>query len=116
MDTFEDLARAFLTHFLGSRECKKPSGYLLTLQQKEGKSLKKFMIRLSSKKLKVEDPDEGVVFSTINNGISPDEPVARKIARKQPENLQELLDRVEEFINEDETLKAMKLVWKALKK
>jgi hypothetical protein len=59
----------------------------LTLHQKEGESLKEFMIRFNTKKLKVEDPDEGLVFSTIYNGISPDEPVARKVARKQPENL-----------------------------
>jgi hypothetical protein len=38
--------------------------------------------------------------------------VARKIARKQPEDLQELLDKVEDFINEEETLKAMKLAQK----
>jgi hypothetical protein len=52
----------------------------LTLHQKEGESLKEFMIWLNTKKLKVEDPDEGVVFSAIYNDISPDEPVIRKIA------------------------------------
>lgn len=40
VDTFKDLARIFLTQFLGSRERKKPSGYLLTLHQREGESLK----------------------------------------------------------------------------
>jgi hypothetical protein len=64
----------------------------------------------------VEDLNEGVVFSAIYNGISPDEPIERKIARRQSDNLQELLDKVEEFINEEETLKAMKLAWKAPKK
>ena len=83
MDTFEDLAGAFLTHFLCSQECKKPSDYLLTLHQKEGENLKEFMIWFNTKKLKkIKDPDEGVVFSTIYNGISPDEPVVRKVARK----------------------------------
>ena len=66
--------------------------------------------------MKVEDPDEGVVFSAIYNSISPDEPVARKVARRPPENLPVLLDKVEEFINEEETLKAMKQARKAPKK
>jgi hypothetical protein len=48
----------------------------------------------------VEDLNEGVVFSAIYNGISPDEPAERKIACRQSDNLQELLDKVEEFINE----------------
>jgi hypothetical protein len=73
------LARTFLTHFLGSRGWKKPFGYLLTLQQKEGESLKEFMVRFNTKKFKVEDPVEGVIFSAIYNGISP---VAWKIARR----------------------------------
>ena len=45
-----------------------------------------------------------------------DELVAQKIVHRQQENLQELLDKVEEFINEEETLKAIKLTWKASKK
>ncbi|XP_059434176.1 uncharacterized protein LOC132167275 [Corylus avellana] len=114
--TFEDLARIFLTHFLGSRERKKPSRYLLTLHQREGESLKEFMIRFNTEKLKVENPTDGVIFSAVYNGISPDEPVARKIARKQPNTLQELLDKVEEFINEKETLKAMRSAQKTPKK
>jgi hypothetical protein len=65
------------------------------------------MIQFNTEKLKVEDLDEGVIFSAIYNGISPYEPMARKIACRQPENLQELLDKMEEFINEEETLKAM---------
>jgi hypothetical protein len=42
--------------------------------------------------------------------------VVRKIVSRQPKDLQELLDKVEEFINEEETLKAMKLTRKTLKK
>ncbi|XP_059458335.1 uncharacterized protein LOC132187931 [Corylus avellana] len=114
--TFEDLARIFLTHFLGSRERKKPSRYLLTLHQQEGESLKEFMVQFNVEKLKIEDPSNGVIFSTIYNGISPDEPMARKIARSQPSKPQELLDKVKEFINEEETLKAMKSAQKLPKK
>jgi hypothetical protein len=63
----------FLTHFLGSQERKKPSGYLLTLHQGEGESLKEFMIRFNAEILKVEDPTDGVIFSAIYNGISSEE-------------------------------------------
>ncbi|XP_059431557.1 uncharacterized protein LOC132165069 [Corylus avellana] len=116
MGTFEDLARIFLTHFLGSRERKKPFGYLLTLHHREGESFTKFMIRFNTNKLKGEDPTDGVIFSAIYNGISTKEPVARKIARRQLNNLQELLDKVEEFINEEETLRATRSARKTPKK
>ena len=59
--------------------------------------------------MKVENPIDGVIFFVIYQGISLEEPVMRKLARRQLGNLQDLLNKVEEFINEEETLKAMRL-------
>ena len=74
------------------------------------------MIRFNLEKLKAEDPTDSVIFSTIYQGIFPEELVMKKLAQRQADNLKELLDKVEEFINEEETLKAMKLAWKLPKK
>ena len=73
------------------------------------------MIRFNLEKLMVEDPIDGVVFSAIYQGISPNEPMMRKLAWRQPNNLQNLLDKVEEFINEEETLKVIRLAQKEAK-
>jgi hypothetical protein len=67
-------------------------------------------------KLKVEDPTNGMVFYAIYQGISPIEPMMRKLARRQPDNIQNLLDKVDEFINEEEALKSMRLAWTFPKK
>jgi hypothetical protein len=74
------------------------------------------MIRFNAEKLKVKDPIDGVLFSTFYNGISPKEPVVRKIEWRQLGNLHELLDKVEKFTNVEETLKAMKSAHKLPKK
>lgn len=74
------------------------------------------MIRFNAKKLKVEDPNEGVIFLAIYNGISSDKSVAWKIAHRQLDNLQELLDKVKEFINQEEMMKATKLARREPKK
>ena len=74
------------------------------------------MIHFNAEKLKVKDPINDVLLFTFYNGISPEELVARKIERRQPGNLQVLLDKVEEFINEEETLKAMNSACKLQKK
>jgi hypothetical protein len=79
ISTFEDLAWIFLTQFLGLGERKKPSKYLLTLHQREGESLKEFMILFNLEKLKVEDPFDGVIFSAIYQGISLGESMMRKL-------------------------------------
>ena len=74
------------------------------------------MIQFNLEKLKVEDLTDGVKFFAIYQGISPEEPIMRKLAQRQPDNLQTLLDKVEEFINEEETLKAMKAARKSYRK
>jgi hypothetical protein len=107
VDQFKDLYKIFLTEFLAFRTKKKPSGYLLSLCQQSNESLKVFMARFNREKVTVEDPTKDMIFAAIYQGISPDEPLMKKLVRKQPSTLQGLMDKVEEFINQEETLKAM---------
>jgi hypothetical protein len=67
------------------------------------------MAWLNREKMAVEDPTEDMVFSALYQVISPKEPLVKKLAQKQPSTLQGLMDKVEEFINEEETLKTMNL-------
>jgi len=48
-----------------------------------------------------------MVFVAIYHEISSKESLMKKLARKQPSTLQGLMDKVEEFINQEETLKSM---------
>jgi hypothetical protein len=54
----------------------------------------------------VEDPTKDMIYAALYQGISP-EPLLRKLAWKQPNCLQGLMDKVEEYIHQEETLKAM---------
>jgi len=99
VDKFKEMSKMFLTEFLAFRTRKKPSRYLLTLHHKSNESLKKFIARFNREKVTVEDPTEDMVFAAIYQGIPPDEPLMKKLVRKQPSTLQGLMDKVEEFIN-----------------
>jgi len=107
VDKFKELTKIFLTEFLAFRTRKKPSVYLLTLHQQSNESLKEFMAWFNREKITIEDLTEDMVFVAIYQGISPEEPPMKKLARKQPSNLEGLMDKVEELINQEETLKAM---------
>jgi ubiquinone/menaquinone biosynthesis C-methylase UbiE len=65
------------------------------------------MARFNREKATVEDSTKDMIFAAIYQGISPEEPLMKKFVRKQPSTLQGLMDKVEEFINQEETLKAM---------
>jgi hypothetical protein len=58
-------------------------------------------------KMAVEEPTEDMVYATLYEGISSEEPLTKKLARKQLSTLQGLIDKVEEYISQEETLKAM---------
>jgi hypothetical protein len=55
----------------------------------------------------VEDPTDDMIYVALYQGLSPEEPLMKKLARKQPDTLQGLMNIVEKFINQEETLKAM---------
>jgi len=107
VDKFKELCKIFLTKLLALRTRKKPLGYLLTLHQRSNENLKEFMARFNQEKMAVEDPTKDMVFAALYQGISPEELLMKKLAQKQLSTLQGLMDKVEEFINREEILKAM---------
>jgi len=92
---------------MAARVRKKPSGYLLMLQQGSGETFKDFVARFNSKRMTIEDPADDMVYATRYQGLSPEEPLMKKLAKKQLSTLQGVMDKVEEFINQEGALKAM---------
>jgi hypothetical protein len=54
-----------------------------------------------------EDLTDDMVYTALYQELSPEEALMKNLARKQPSTLRGLMDKVEEFINQKETLKAM---------
>ncbi|XP_059439812.1 uncharacterized protein LOC132172342 [Corylus avellana] len=107
IDKFEDLGRVFLTQFMTSWTRKKPPSYLLTLKQRNDETLKQFITRFNLEKTEIEEPSDDLVYSAIYHGLLTKEPVMKKMARRPPGDLQELMSKVEEFINEADVLEAI---------
>jgi len=71
----------------------------LMLQQHGNETLKEFMAWFNLEKIAVEDPTNYMIFVALYQGISLEGALMKKLARKQPSTLQELMDKVEEFVN-----------------
>jgi hypothetical protein len=89
------------------RTCKKPSGHLMPLRQQDDESLKDFVMRFNQEKLFAESPTDEMVYVALYQGIRVDGPLMAQLAHRQPETLLEFMDKVEEFINQEETLTAI---------
>jgi hypothetical protein len=62
---FDDLEWKFVTQFLVGCKRKKPSGQLMAMRQKEGESLKDYVVRFNQAKLTVDNPTEEMVNAAL---------------------------------------------------
>jgi hypothetical protein len=87
---------------------KKGPAYLLYITQGKIESLKDYMLLFNKEKLIVESPHEQVVLSSLMHGIKAEGPLMAKLARKPMlGTLRHFMNKVEEFINQEETVAAM---------
>ncbi|XP_042972828.1 uncharacterized protein LOC122304635 [Carya illinoinensis] len=107
INSFEELAKQFLTQFMASRWRHRPAGYLLTINQKEGKSLKAYLTRFNKERLKTDDQDEKISLIALLGGIWPKSLFMTKLARKTPSTLREFMDRVGDYVNAEDILQAL---------
>lgn len=82
VDSFDGLRREFLGPFIEARTRKKSFGYLLTLQQRSDETLKDFVARFNTEKMIVEDPIDDMVYAALYQGLSLEEPLRKKLAKK----------------------------------
>jgi hypothetical protein len=69
IDSFEDLAKTFLTQFLASKKRKNTLQYMLALRQGETESLKDYLQRFNKERVEAEDMSESVVLTAAINGL-----------------------------------------------
>lgn len=55
IENFEELARLFLMHFMASKRRRRLAAFLITIKQREDKSLKTYLARYNKERMTVED-------------------------------------------------------------
>jgi hypothetical protein len=96
---FEDLGRKFITQFLVGCKRKKPSGKLMAMRQKGDESLKDYVIRFNQANLMVDNLTEELVYAALYQGLRVEGPLMSEIVLNHPENLADLTDVIEKYVN-----------------
>jgi hypothetical protein len=105
VDSFEDLAKIFLTQFLASKRRKNTLQYMLALKQGETEPLKDYLQRFNKERVEAEEMSESVVLTAAINGLWHKGPFVLELAKKTPTTLQEFMEKAEEFINQEEMVR-----------
>lgn len=105
---FESLAKKFASQFMAGIVQKKPVQQLMTIRQGPQESLKSYLLRFNQKRLAAGNQSEQFIHCAIYQGIRKDGTLMANLARRPAKGLQEFLDRAEEFVNQEETLRAFR--------
>jgi len=80
----------------------------MAMRQKGDESLKDYMIRFNQAKLTVDNPTEEMVYAVLYQGLRVEGPLMSEIALNHPENLADLTDVIEKYVNQEEILAALR--------
>jgi hypothetical protein len=80
----------------------------MAMRQKEGESLKDYVVRFNQAKLTLDNPTEEMVYAALYQGLQVEGPLMSEIALNHPENLTALTDVIEKYVNQEETLTALR--------
>jgi len=107
IQNFDEFGKMFITQFMAGIVRRKPAGTLISIQQGRDESLKEFLQRFNQARLTTESPTEEFVHSALYQGIRKDGSLMADLARKPTRYLHEFMERADEFINQEETLRAL---------
>ncbi|KAK2991306.1 hypothetical protein RJ640_024571 [Escallonia rubra] len=96
------LAESFQSNFLTSRIQMKNSSALFRIIQGPRESLKSYYARFNTEKLLIDHLDPGVTFAAMAKGVRPRTPLRFSLNKCPPENMSDLLDRVEKYLRAEE--------------
>ncbi|XP_062145300.1 uncharacterized protein LOC133852550 [Alnus glutinosa] len=80
----------------------------MAMRQKEDESLKDYVVRFNQAKLTVDNPTKKMVYAALYQGLWVEGPLMSEIALNHPENLADLTDVIEKYVNQEETLAALR--------
>jgi hypothetical protein len=103
----DEFRKAFLTQFMARIVRRKPARTLMSIQQGHNESLKDFLQRFNQERLTTENPTEEFVHSALYQGIKKDGPLTADLAWRLMRYLHEFMERDDEFINQEEMVRAL---------
>lgn len=77
------------------------------VKQRDKENLKAYLTRFNKEMLTTDDQDEKITLIALLGGIWPLSPLMVELARKTPSTLREFMDRVDNFVNAEDTLQAL---------
>ncbi|XP_059663782.1 uncharacterized protein LOC132309495 [Cornus florida] len=103
IETFEELSKRFVGHFIAGQRHRRPATYLLTVKQQKGESLRDYICHFNTEMLQVEEADDKVALAAFMGGLQTSR-FLFSLSEKPPTSMAELLVRAKKHINVEDAM------------
>ncbi|XP_059663887.1 uncharacterized protein LOC132309612 [Cornus florida] len=107
IETFEELSKHFVGHFIAGQKHRRSATYLLTVKQQKGESLQDYISRFNTEMLQVEEADDNVALAAFMGGLQTSR-FLFSLSEEPPTNMAELLVRAKKHMNDEDAMMARK--------
>ncbi|XP_059639766.1 uncharacterized protein LOC132282162 [Cornus florida] len=107
IETFEELSKGFVGHFIAGQRHRRPATHLLTVKQQKGESLRDYISRFNTEMLQVEEADDKVALAALMGGLQTSR-FLFSLSEEPPTNMAELLVRAKRHMNAEDAMIARK--------
>ncbi|XP_059663886.1 uncharacterized protein LOC132309611 [Cornus florida] len=107
IETFKELNKHFVGHFIAGQKHRRSATYLLTIKQQKGESLRDYIGRFNTKMLQVEEADDKVALAAFMGGLQTSR-FLFSLSEEPPTSMAELLVRAKKHMNAEDAMMARK--------
>ncbi|EHA8590342.1 hypothetical protein COCNU_scaffold017266G000020 [Cocos nucifera] len=116
--SFDQMSSQFAAHFISSRRPSRGSDSLMNVKQKQGESIRAYVIRFNAAALEVRDLDQSIAMAALKGGIQKNN-LLFSLEKRYPRNFADLLARAEKYARAEEAFKlkdekALRERWRAM--
>ena len=105
INTFKELSAQFTSHFIGGHRCKKSTACLMSIKQREDKTLWSYITRFNKEALSIDEADDKILVAAFTNGLRKGK-FLFSLYKNDPKTMSEVLYRATKYMNAEDALSA----------
>ncbi|XP_065627970.1 uncharacterized protein LOC136066883 [Quercus suber] len=103
--TFKELSAQFTAHFIRGHRYKKSTAYLMSIKQREDKTLRSYITRFNKEALSIIEADDKIFVATFTNGLRKGK-FLFSLYKSYSKTMSEVLYRATKYMNAEDALLA----------
>ena len=105
INTFKELSAQFTLHFIGGHRYKKSTACLISIKQREDKTLRSYITRFNKEAFSIDEADDKILVAAFTNGLRKGK-FLFSLYKNDPKTMLEVLYRATKYMNAEDALLA----------